>query len=57
MYIYQAISQDKRWTPPKETIVKERPTEAELIAWLQANGGGIYRNILHKFDCIIKGEL
>ena len=53
MYIYQAIKEDKRFTPVKKTVIKEFPTEKETISWLEKNGGGIYRNILHNFDCLI----
>lgn len=29
-------------------------TEYEAIKWLEDNGGGVYRNLLHKFSCDIK---
>ena len=51
MYIYQAITQDKRYIPPKETIL-EFPTEKEAIQYLEIHGG-IYRNLLHKFEYAI----
>ena len=53
MYIYRAIQKDERYIPPKQTEY-EFKTEAKTIEYLQNNGGGIYRNILHNFDCIIK---
>ena len=52
-YIYTALKKDDRYNPPKYESI-EFSTEAETIQWLQENGGGIYRNILHNFDCIIK---
>lgn len=54
MYIYQAIQVDNKTIPPREVMVKELPTEDDIIEWLENNGGGIYRNILHGFDCVIK---
>ena len=53
MYIFKAVKVDNRYIPPKETII-EFPTEKETIEWLEANDGGIYRNILHGFDCTVK---
>jgi hypothetical protein len=53
MSIYQCIKVDDRYIPPRETIVYESPTESEAIEWLQNNGGGIYRNILHHTNCPI----
>jgi hypothetical protein len=55
MYIYRAIQRDTRWIPPRETE-HEFPTEEETVKWLQEHGGGIYRNILHSFDCEIKPQ-
>jgi len=55
MYIYQACKEDKRYIPPKITIIKEFPTEEETINFLKENGG-IYRNLLHCFECIIEKE-
>ncbi len=49
MYIYRAV---KKYIPPMEEI-KEFPTEEETIRYLQNNGGGVYRNILHNFECWI----
>ena len=54
MYIYRAIKKDTRYVPAKTIETKEFATEAETIKYLQENGGGIYRNILHNFDCLIK---
>ena len=31
-------------------IIHEAATERDAIEWLENNGGGIYRNILHKFE-------
>lgn len=49
MYIYKAVKKDKRYIPPKESIL-EFATEALTIIWLEENGGGTYRNILHNFE-------
>lgn len=54
MYIYRAVKQDKRYAPTKE-ITKEFPTEKETIEYLQKNGGGIYKNILHNIEFPVKG--
>jgi hypothetical protein len=32
----------------------EASSEREAIAWLEKNGGGIYRNLLHGFDCEVR---
>lgn len=57
MSIYQCIKKDNRYIPPLARIVYEAATEEEAIEWLEKNGGGVYRNILHNFDCEIeKGE-
>ena len=57
MNIYQAIKIDNRYIPTKNTIIKEFPTELEAIKWLENNDGGIYRNILHNFDCKIEKKV
>ena len=49
-YIYRAIRRDNRYLPPKDEILKEFPTQTETIKWLEENGGGIYRNILHNVE-------
>ena len=56
MYIYRAIKKDTRYVPMKTIEIKEFSTEKETIECLEKNGGGIYRNILHNFDCLIKKE-
>jgi hypothetical protein len=48
------MKKDKRYTPHKCVIVHEASTQSEALSWLENNGGGIYRNILHNFDCIVK---
>lgn len=52
-YIYQAISKDGRYSPPLERVVREFETEAETVNFLLNNGGGIYRNLLHNFECLL----
>lgn len=54
--VYQCLKQDDRYTPPIRRIVFEAATEQKAIDWLESNGGGIYRNILHNFDCPIKAR-
>ena len=56
MYIYQCLQKDERFTPPIFRTVCEKPTEKEAIEYLENNGGGIYRNLLHQFDCGVKGK-
>ena len=41
-YIYKAYQTGK--------LVYQAPTERELIEWLETHGGGIYKNVLHKFQ-------
>ena len=53
MYIYQAIQEDKRYIPTRKTVLKEFPTQAEAIKWLEENGGGIFRDILNNLECRI----
>lgn len=31
-----------------------QPTETEAIKWLEDNGGGMYKNILHGFQMKVK---
>lgn len=31
-------------------VVHYAKTEMEAIVWLQQNGGGVYRNTLHRFE-------
>ena len=54
MYIYHAIKKDRRYRPPKEDVL-EFPTQEETIKWLENNGGGTYRNILHNLEFEVKG--
>lgn len=54
--IYQCIKRDERYTPPQTNIVHYAETEKEAMDWLEENGGGIYRNVLHNFDCKINGK-
>lgn len=49
--IFQCIKPDSRYTPPLKRVVHEASTEREAMDWLERNGGGIYRNLLHLFDC------
>ena len=51
-FIYQAVVEDKRWIPPKESII-EFPTQKEAIDWLQTHGGGIFRDKLCNMDVSI----
>lgn len=52
--IYQCLKRDVRYTPPLMSVKHEAATEREAIAWLEQNGGGIYRNLLHSFDCEVR---
>ena len=31
-------------------VVREEKSQALAISWLEKNGGGIYRNVLHCFE-------
>lgn len=52
--IYQCLKRDDRYTPPLMSVMHEASSEREAIAWLEKNGGGIYRNLLHGFDCEVR---
>jgi hypothetical protein len=54
--IYQAIQYDKRYIPIKCNIVYYGQTEEDVIEWLENNGGGYYRNVLHQFEYYVKGR-
>lgn len=54
--IYQCIKPDNRYKPPIKTVIFEASSEKEAINWLEQNGGGIYRNTLHNFECGIKAK-
>jgi hypothetical protein len=56
MSIYQCIQPDERYTPPQMKVVHHADSERAALDWLEANGGGIYRNTLHNFDCKIKSK-
>lgn len=53
MCVYRAVFQDKRYIPPKETII-EFLTEEATLEYLENHDNWIYRNILHHFDCPMK---
>jgi hypothetical protein len=52
--IYQCFKIDTRYTPPLQRLVYESQTEKEAISWLEANGGGIYQNVLHNVTVNVK---
>ena len=52
--IYQCLKRDDRYTPPIMSVMHEASSGREAIAWLEKNGGGIYRNLLHGFDCEVR---
>jgi len=37
-------------------VVHNANTELNAIDWLEKNGGGVYRNALHKFQFTVKGK-
>lgn len=51
MSIYQCLRRDDHYTPPLMRVMHEAATQREAITWLEENGGGIYRNLLHQFEC------
>ncbi len=57
--IYQCLKRDGRYTPPMMTVVHEAESSGEAVRWLENNGGGIFRNLIHNFDCGVaaKGRL
>ena len=39
------------------TFIRDFPTQRQAIDWLERNGGGIYRNILHRFNCQVDAAI
>jgi len=37
-------------------VVHEAETQTEAVEWLERNGGGIYKNLLHKFQLYIAAK-
>lgn len=50
MSIFQCLTKDDRYVPPVLTVVHEAESEVAAISWLEKNGGGIYKNLLHNFS-------
>lgn len=48
--VYECLSKSKEFLACADT-------EGEAIKFLEANGGGIYRNKLHGFDCRVDAKL
>lgn len=55
-YIYKCLRTDSRYVPPQYVLLHEAPTEEEAIEYLRTHGGGVYRNVLHRFDLWVEGE-
>lgn len=55
--IYHCLQIDSRSIPPQRILRHEAKTEADAMRWLEENGGGTYRNILHNFDLTIPHPL
>jgi hypothetical protein len=53
--VFQCLKPDYRYIPTLKRLVYEAPTETAAIQWLEQNGGGIYRNLLHNFDMKVDG--
>ena len=51
--IYQCIKPDTRYKPTVMVVVHKARTAAEAIEWLENNGEGVYRNLLHNFDMTV----
>lgn len=51
--IYHCLKKDNRYSPPCLTLVYEAPTERDAIEWLEKNGGGVYKNILHNLSFVV----
>ena len=49
--IYECLQNKPGYIPEQWELVYNASTEKEAIEWLELNGGGIYRNILHQFNC------
>jgi hypothetical protein len=54
--IYECLRKDKRYIPTKYILLYNAPSEKEAIEYLEQNGGGIYRNILHRFEMEVKSN-
>ncbi len=36
------------------SVARYADTETEAVKWLEGNGGGVYRNSLHRFDMPVR---
>ncbi len=54
--IFKAFTIDKGTIPHRLTLAYCGDTEEETIEWLEKNGGGMYRNIIHNFQFEVKPE-
>lgn len=54
--IYQCLQIDNRYSPPIKKVVFEAASEVGAIDWLEQNGGGVYKNILHNFEFTVKAN-
>ena len=52
--IYHCIKADERYAPTKYELVHQAETERDAIIYLEENGGGIYRNVLHNFSYYVQ---
>lgn len=46
MYIYRTFRLSNEHTPPREIDVREHPTQAEAIEYLETHGGGVFEDIV-----------
>ena len=51
--VYQCIKPDTRYIPAHMVVVHEADSQLDAIEWLENNGGGVYRNLLHNFDMTV----
>ena len=52
--VYKCIKPDTRYIPTQMNVVYQAQTQKEAIEWLENNGGGIYKNVLHGFQYEVK---
>lgn len=54
--IHHCLSYDNKTTPPTRKLTYEADTEQEAIRYLEKNGGGLYRNILHNLEYKVRAN-
>ena len=51
--IYHCLTIDNKTVPPTRVLTYEADTHLEAVHYLENNGGGLYRNILHNLEYMV----